>query len=63
MPVRKLARLGVQMGDWQKAWGGRSCVFIGEKGMLLGDGRLLPEEKFKDFEAPPEELKKLFPGP
>jgi len=24
-------------------------LFIGEKGMLLGNGKLLPEEKFKDF--------------
>ena len=34
------------------ALGGRSCVFIGEKGMLLGNGKLLPEEKFKDYKAP-----------
>ena len=41
---------------WVPAWGGRSCVFIGEKGMLLGNGKLLPEEKFKDFQKPPETL-------
>src|SRR3954463_7572558 len=41
---------------WTAAWGGRSCIFIGEKGMLLGDGRLLPEEKFRDFKKPPETL-------
>jgi len=41
---------------WTPAWGGRSCVFIGEKGMLLGDGKLLPEEKFKDFQKPPARL-------
>ena len=41
---------------WVPAWGGRSCVFIGEKGMLLGNGKLLPEEKFKDFTKPPETL-------
>jgi hypothetical protein len=41
---------------WQPAWGGRSCVFIGEKGMLLGNGKLLPEEQFKDFEPPPKRL-------
>src|SRR6476659_10555391 len=41
---------------WQPAWGGRSCVFIGEKGMLLGNGKLLPEEKFKGFQMPPETL-------
>ena len=37
-------------------WGGRSQLFIGEKGMLLGNGKLLPEEKFKDFQKPPETL-------
>src|SRR5688572_12912356 len=41
---------------WVPAWGGRSCVFIGENGMLLGNGKLLPEEKFKDFKKPPERL-------
>jgi hypothetical protein len=41
---------------WVPEWGGRSCIFIGEKGMLLGNGKLLPEEKFKDFEVPPETL-------
>src|SRR4051812_12118394 len=39
---------------WVPAWGGRSSLFIGEKGMLLGNGQLLPEERFKDFEKPPE---------
>jgi hypothetical protein len=38
---------------WVEAWGKRSCVFFGEKGMLLGNGKLLPEEKFKDFQLPP----------
>jgi hypothetical protein len=41
---------------WVPAWGGRSQLFIGDHGMLLGDGRLVPEEKFKDFPAPPETL-------
>ncbi|MGH9161832.1 MAG: Gfo/Idh/MocA family protein [Vicinamibacteraceae bacterium] len=41
---------------WVAAWGRRSQLFIGEKGMLLGDGTLLPEQKFKDFEKPPETL-------
>jgi hypothetical protein len=41
---------------WQPSWGARSCVFIGEKGMLLGNGKLLPEEKFKDFKTPPATL-------
>jgi len=39
---------------WVPEWGGRSQVFIGEHGMLLGNGKLLPEEKFKDFQPPPE---------
>ena len=41
---------------WVPEWGGRSQLFIGEKGMLLGNGKLLPEEKFKDFQTPPETL-------
>ena len=41
---------------WIPAWGKRSCVFMGDKGMLLGDGKLLPEERFKDFIAPPPTL-------
>ena len=41
---------------WAPAWGGRSCLFIGDKGMLLGNGKLLPEERFKDFQRPPETL-------
>ena len=34
---------------WAEAWGTRSCVFMGEKGMLLGNGKLLPEDRFVDF--------------
>ncbi len=41
---------------WTPAWGGRSCVFMGDKGMLLGNGKLLPEESFKGFQVPPEKL-------
>src|SRR5688500_380083 len=41
---------------WVPAWGGRSCVFIGKDGMLLGNGKLLPEEKFKDFKKPAARL-------
>ena len=41
---------------WVPEWGGRSQLFIGDKGMLLGNGKLLPEEKFKDFQTPPETL-------
>ena len=37
---------------WTPAWGRRSSVFMGDRGMLLGDGKLLPEEKFKDFKVP-----------
>jgi len=38
---------------WVPEWGRRSSLFIGDKGMLLGNGKLLPEERFKDFETPP----------
>ena len=41
---------------WVPEWGARSQLFIGDRGMLLGNGTLLPEEKFKDFEPPPETL-------
>ncbi len=41
---------------WVPAWGRRSSVFFGAKGMLLGDGKLLPEEQFKDFKAPAERI-------
>lgn len=41
---------------WEESWGGRSQLFIGDHGMLLGNGKLLPEEKFKDFETPPARL-------
>jgi len=41
---------------WVPEWGNRSQVFIGDKGMLLGNGKLLPEEKFKDFQMPAETL-------
>lgn len=41
---------------WVPAWGRRSVVFMGEKGMLLGNGTLLPEEKFATFQAPPATL-------
>ena len=41
---------------WVPAWGGRSQLFIGDNGMLLGNGTLLPEEKFKDFQKPAESL-------
>jgi hypothetical protein len=41
---------------WVPEWGGRSQLFIGEKGMLLGNGKLLPEERFKDFQTPSETL-------
>jgi hypothetical protein len=41
---------------WVEEWGGRSQLFMGDNGMLLGDGKLLPEEKFKDFVPPPATL-------
>ncbi len=41
---------------WVEAWGARSCVFIGEKGMLLGNGTLLPEDRFASVTPPPETL-------
>jgi hypothetical protein len=41
---------------WEESWGGRSQLFIGDHGMLLGNGKLLPEEKFKDFQTPPARL-------
>ena len=41
---------------WQQNWGKRSCVFFGEKGMLLGNGTLLPEERFKTFTRPAERI-------
>ena len=41
---------------WTEAWGKRSCVFMGEKGMLLGNGKLLPEDRFVDFKKPAESL-------
>jgi len=41
---------------WVPEWGGRSQVFIGDKGMLLGNGKLLPAEEFTDFQTPPETL-------
>ncbi len=37
---------------WVEEWGGRSQIFFGDDGMLLGNGKLLPEEKFKDFQTP-----------
>ncbi|HUR58943.1 MAG TPA: Gfo/Idh/MocA family oxidoreductase [Opitutaceae bacterium] len=39
---------------WQESWGKRSNVFFGEKGMLLGNGKvkLKGEEQFKDVQAP-----------
>ena len=41
---------------WAESWGKRSCVFMGEKGMLLGNGKLLPEERFTGFKPPPATL-------
>jgi len=43
---------------WVEEWGNRANLFIGDKGMLVGgrNGKLLPEERFKDFQTPPETL-------
>jgi predicted dehydrogenase len=38
--------------QWTPAMGGRSQLFVGDKGMLLGNGKLLPEEKFKGYQPP-----------
>ena len=42
--------------NWTEAWGKRSCLFIGEKGMLLGNGKLLPEDRFVDVKPPAETI-------
>ena len=55
-PQARLVSGRQQTAGWVPAWGGRSQLFIGDKGMLLGNGKLLPEEKFKDFQTPPETL-------
>ncbi len=41
---------------WMEAWGRRSVLFVGEQGMLLGNGTLLPEQKFAGFKTPPATL-------
>jgi hypothetical protein len=41
---------------WTEEWGRRSCVFIGEKGMLLGNGKLLQDGRVADIPLPPETL-------
>jgi len=51
-PIQKQENLP----DW-----GSAVLFVGEKGMILADyGRrmLLPEAKFKDFQAPPQTIPK-----
>lgn len=37
---------------WTEAWGKRSCIFMGEKGQLLGNGKLLAGDKLTDVNAP-----------
>jgi hypothetical protein len=46
----------VKPPGWTEAWGRRSQAFIGANGTLLGNGTLLPEEKFADFKTPPATL-------
>ena len=60
-PKQPALKLVWHQGDskppgWQESWGKRSCVFMGSKGMLLGNGKLLPEESFKDFKVPAETI-------
>ena len=56
-PVKLIWYQGdIKPPGWVPEWGGRSQLFVGDNGMLLGNGKLLPEEKFKDFEMPPETL-------
>lgn len=45
---------------WVEEWGGRSNLFIGDEGMLIGGRniKLLPEEKFKNFEMPPPTIRR-----
>ncbi len=60
-PKQPALKLVWHQGDskppgWTPAWGNRSNIFIGDKGMLLGNGKLLPEEKFAGFTPPPAKL-------
>lgn len=41
---------------WVEAWGRRSSIFIGDKGMLLGNGKLLPDDKFVGFTPPAQKI-------
>ena len=55
-PVKLTGIRATSAPGWVPEWGGRSQLFVGDNGMLLGNGKLLPEEKFRDFEMPPETL-------
>ncbi|BCS32463.1 oxidoreductase [Luteitalea sp. TBR-22] len=46
----------VKPDGWTEAWGKRSCIFIGDKGKLLGNGKLLVDGNVVDHPAPPERL-------
>jgi hypothetical protein len=42
---------------------GEFTLFVGEKGLIGSDGRILPEEKHKEFPAPPKTLARAHGGP
>ncbi len=46
----------VKPEGWTEEWGRRSSVFIGEKGTLLGNGKLLQDGKVVDMPMPAEVL-------
>ena len=46
----------VKPEGWTAEWGRRSSIFIGEKGMLLGTGKLVQDGKVVDIAMPPETL-------
>jgi hypothetical protein len=42
---------------------GEFTLFVGDKGMIGSDGRILPEAKHKEFPAPPKTLPRAHGGP
>jgi hypothetical protein len=42
---------------------GEFTLFVGEKGLIGSDGRILPEEKHKEFKAPDRTLPRAHGGP
>lgn len=65
-PRQKIEEMMGRKLDWgdagEKRWQDHAgCLLVGTKGMLHGNGHntivtLLPEEKFEDFDGPPESL-------